>query len=71
VNVWNVKGFKKIGSFSGHQSWVLYLAISPCGKYIVTGAGDETLRFWDLAYKEKKSEKKKNIGELFSFKGMR
>ena len=35
------------------------MAISPCGKYIVTGAGDETLRFWDLAYKEKKSEKKK------------
>ena len=27
---------------------VLYLAMSPSGKSIVTGAGDETLRFWDL-----------------------
>ena len=27
---------------------VLYLAMSPCGKTVVTGAGDETLRFWNI-----------------------
>jgi cell division cycle 20-like protein 1 (cofactor of APC complex) len=32
----------------------LYLSISPEGKYVVTGAGDETLRFWDLNYPENK-----------------
>jgi len=26
---------------------VLYLAMSPDGETIVTGAGDETLRFWN------------------------
>jgi WD40 repeat protein len=34
--------------FSGHTSRVLYLAMSPDGKTIVTGAGDETLRFWEV-----------------------
>lgn len=27
---------------------VLYLAMSPDGQTIVTGAGDETLRFWSV-----------------------
>mmetsp|Transcript_6390 Transcript_6390/g.26871 ORF Transcript_6390/g.26871 Transcript_6390/m.26871 type:complete len:530 (+) Transcript_6390:142-1731(+) len=30
----------------GHTQRVLYLATSPDGKSLVTGAGDETLRFW-------------------------
>lgn len=37
----------------------MYLSNSPDGKYIVTGAGDETLRFWDLNYPE--NNKKINI----------
>ena len=31
-----------------HKLWVLYLSMSPCGKYVVTGAGDETLRIWNV-----------------------
>lgn len=31
---------------------MLYLANSPCGKYVVTGAGDETLRIWKV-FKDK------------------
>lgn len=27
---------------------VLYLAMSPDGQTVVTGAGDETLRFWNI-----------------------
>ena len=27
---------------------VLYLAMSPDGQTVVTGAGDETLRFWSV-----------------------
>jgi len=27
---------------------VLYLAVSPSGESILTGAGDETLRFWNV-----------------------
>lgn len=38
---------------------VLYLAMSPCGKTVVTGAGDETLRFWNIF----PSAKNKNEGK--------
>ena len=38
---------QKIATLTGHTYRVLYLAMSPCGQNIVTGAGDETLRFWN------------------------
>ena len=46
VIVWS-KG-RKIATLSGHTTRVLYLALSPDGQNIVTGAGDETLRFWNV-----------------------
>lgn len=39
---------EQIGTLTGHASRVLYLSGSPCGTKIVTGAGDETLRFWKV-----------------------
>jgi cell division cycle 20-like protein 1, cofactor of APC complex len=36
-----------VATLSGHTHRVLYLAMSPDGQTIVTGAGDETLRFWN------------------------
>lgn len=36
-----------VASLTGHTNRVLYLAMSPEGETIVTGAGDETLRFWN------------------------
>lgn len=50
ICVWKIKNLKKIASMSGHTSRVLYLAMDPKGEHIVTGAGDETLRFWNLGY---------------------
>ena len=38
----------KLATLVGHNMRVLYLAVSPDGQTIVTGAGDETLRFWSL-----------------------
>jgi len=35
----------KVASLTGHTSRVLYLAISPDASTIVSGAGDETLRY--------------------------
>lgn len=46
VIVWN-RG-KKVVTLNGHTTRVLYLALSPDGQNIVTGAGDETLRFWNV-----------------------
>lgn len=39
---------KKVATLTGHSYRVLYLAMSPDGESIVTGAGDETLRFWKI-----------------------
>jgi cell division cycle 20-like protein 1 (cofactor of APC complex) len=39
---------EKIVDLTGHTSRVLFLSMSPDGETIVTGAGDETLRFWNV-----------------------
>jgi len=39
---------EKIATLTGHTYRVIYLAMSPDGSSIVTGAGDETLRFWNI-----------------------
>lgn len=39
---------EKLATLTGHTFRVLYLAMNPDGSSIVTGAGDETLRFWNI-----------------------
>jgi cell division cycle 20-like protein 1 (cofactor of APC complex) len=48
VFVWKYEGMRKLATLAGHTSRVLYLAGSNDGETIVTGAGDETLRFWKV-----------------------
>lgn len=48
VIVWRYPTMAKVTTLTGHTLRVLYLAISPDGETIVTGAGDETLRFWSV-----------------------
>jgi cell division cycle 20-like protein 1, cofactor of APC complex len=48
-----------VASLSGHTNRVLYLAMSPDGETIVTGAGDETLRFWNAFPKKDNPEREK------------
>lgn len=48
VIVWRYPTMSKLATLTGHTLRVLYLAISPDGQTIVTGAGDETLRFWNV-----------------------
>jgi cell division cycle 20-like protein 1 (cofactor of APC complex) len=53
IIVWKYPTMKKVATLTGHTFRVLYLAMSPDGETIVTGAGDETLRFWKVFPKEK------------------
>ena len=48
IQVWRYPTMQQVATLTGHTMRVLYLAMSPDGETIVTGAGDETLRFWDL-----------------------
>ncbi len=33
----------------GHEAWVRSVAVTPDGKYVVSGSGDNTVRLWELA----------------------
>ncbi|KAJ8766071.1 hypothetical protein K2173_020587 [Erythroxylum novogranatense] len=48
IMVWKYPSLAKFATLTGHSLRVLYLAMSPDGQTIVTGAGDETLRFWNV-----------------------
>ena len=48
VCVWNYPSMQKVTTLTGHSSRVLYLGMSPDGENVITGAGDETLRFWNV-----------------------
>ena len=48
VVVWKYPQMNALATLTGHTYRVLYLSCSPDGQTIVTGAGDETLRFWNV-----------------------
>jgi len=48
IVIWSYPSLNQIATLTGHTMRVLYLALSPDGQTIVTGAGDETLRFWNV-----------------------
>ena len=54
IVVWKYPSLKKIATLTGHSLRVLYIAMSPDAETVVTGAGDETLRFWKLFPKNSK-----------------
>ncbi|RLV93672.1 APC/C activator protein CDH1 [Spathaspora sp. JA1] len=53
IIVWKYPNMQQIAQLTGHTYRVLYLSLSPDGETIVTGAGDETLRFWNIFEKNK------------------
>lgn len=48
IVLWKYPSMRQVDSLTGHTYRVLYLSMSPDGRVIVTGAGDETLRFWKV-----------------------
>lgn len=48
IVVWKYPSMTQVASLTGHTYRVLFLAMSPDGRVVVTGAGDETLRFWSV-----------------------
>ncbi len=54
IVVWKYPKMEQVVSLTGHTYRVLYLSASPDGTTVVTGAGDETLRFWKVFGKKNK-----------------
>jgi len=65
VAIWKYPTMDKVATLTGHTSRVIYLAMSPDGSSIVTGAGDETLRFWQVFPGPRSHNKSSNNGLLF------
>ncbi|CAF3632235.1 unnamed protein product [Rotaria socialis] len=53
IVLWKYPTMEPLAKLIGHRLRVLYLAMSPDGESIVTGSGDETLRFWSVFPKAK------------------
>jgi WD40 repeat protein len=51
----------QLREFHGHASRVLHLAKSPDGCTVLSGAADETLRFWDM-FKSAGSSSRRSSG---------
>ncbi|KAG8779105.1 substrate-specific activator of APC-dependent proteolysis [Ceratobasidium sp. 428] len=58
VCIWKYPSLSLVATLSGHVHRVLYLAMNPAGDTIVTGAGDETLRFWSAFPKRSEVERR-------------
>lgn len=63
IVVWRYPTMSKVATLTGHTFRVLYLAMSPDGSTVVTGAGDETLRFWQI-FPGPRSDGKDSTGGL-------
>jgi WD40 repeat protein len=66
IIVWNYEKNKKICELKGHMNRVLYLAKSPDERFICTGSGDETLRFWKINDEIKGKNKYKIEDEMIN-----
>jgi cell division cycle protein 20 (cofactor of APC complex) len=52
--LWKYPTMAKVKELKGHTSRILHLATSPDGSTVVSGAADETLRFWNVFANEGK-----------------
>ncbi|XP_069961327.1 fizzy-related protein homolog [Cherax quadricarinatus] len=66
ILVWRYPSLAQVAKLTGHTYRVLYLAMSPDGEAIVTGAGDETLRFWNVFSKARSQKESKSVLNLFT-----
>ncbi|ETL29656.1 hypothetical protein, variant 1 [Phytophthora nicotianae] len=55
--LWKYPSMTKVKELTGHTSRVLHLAASPDGETVVSGAADETLRFWKVFGPNRKARK--------------
>jgi len=62
ICLWKYPSMAKVKELEGHTSRVLHMATSPDGSTVVSGAGDETLRFWEVFCPPSKSKPSEMYG---------
>jgi len=66
ILLWKYPSLTQVAKLTGHSFRVLYLATSPDGEAIVTGAGDETLRFWNVFSKSTARKESTSVLNLYT-----
>ena len=66
IIVWNYEKNKKICELKGHMNRVLFMAKSPDERFLCSGSGDETLRFWKINDEKKDNKKIKEEDEMIN-----
>jgi len=68
IVLWKYPELEVVTTLKGHKDRVIYLSMSPDNNKIVTGAGDETVRFWEIfnVSDENSLEEKNKENKLFS-----
>lgn len=51
IALWSAPSLNKLGVIKAHAERVCCMALSPDGQTVLTGAGDDTLRFWNVFQK--------------------
>jgi len=66
IKLWDIEGVSCLSSdrfkgtsykecihiFEGHKEWVTSVCFSPCGNFICSSSGDNTVKLWDIDKKE-------------------
>ena len=63
ILVWDAEKMNVKATLKGHKDRVIYMSVGPDSRNIVTGAGDETIRFWNVFLGGEKEANKVNIFE--------
>ncbi|KAJ3094229.1 ubiquitin-protein transferase activating protein, partial [Phlyctochytrium bullatum] len=64
LTIWSYPSMNRVIDIPGHESRVLYSAISPDGQTVVTGASDENLKFWKVFERKKGERSATSAGSL-------
>ena len=59
ILVWDSEKMNVKATLKGHKDRVIYMSLGPDSRNIVTGAGDETIRFWNVFLGNNKEENNK------------
>ena len=46
ARIWDLETGKTLFELRGHSDWVVPVAFSPDGRWLVTGSGDKTAKLW-------------------------